>query len=185
MVADDPRANLVGCTALWGRLSNIIGRRSAILLAFAFFTSGTLGCALAPSMNAILAARLIAGCGGGGFVPCRSSWSMKVGLTDRVRFCARLLTVTAIIISDLVSLKDRGLYQGYVNLLFGAGSASGALLGGWVSDKFGWRCAPLPLTSPWLTVLDIDRQSASQADFRLNSDGLLGCRSSLWLSRSP
>ncbi|KAL7412507.1 major facilitator superfamily domain-containing protein [Mrakia frigida] len=121
-------------TPLWGRLSNIIGRRSAIITAMVFFTSGTLGCAISPSMGVILFSRLVAGCGGGG-----------------------LLTVTAIIISDLVSLQDRGLYQGYVNLLFGAGSASGAIFGGAVADRFGWRWAfgmqVLPLLVSFTLIL--------------------------------
>ncbi|KAK4685900.1 sedoheptulose-bisphosphatase, partial [Tremellales sp. Uapishka_1] len=52
-----------------------------------------------------------------------------------------LLAVTAIILSDLVSLADRGLYQGGVNVLFGAGAATGAVVGGWVADKWGWRMA--------------------------------------------
>ena len=60
-------------------------------------SGGTVMCAIAPSMYFVLFARAIAGAGSGG-----------------------LLTVTAIIISDLVSLADRGLYQGGVNVLFGA-----------------------------------------------------------------
>lgn len=69
-------------------------------------------------MNFILAARTVGGAGSGG-----------------------ILTVTAIIISDLVSTADRGLYQGLVNVLFGAGSASGAVIGGAVADRYGWRMA--------------------------------------------
>jgi hypothetical protein len=75
-------------TPLWGRLAAIIGRRQAILASMALFCAGTAGCALAPSMGAVLASRFVSGCGGGG-----------------------LLTVTAIIVSDLVSLQERGLYQ--------------------------------------------------------------------------
>ena len=75
-------------------------------------------CAIAPSMPFILFARAIAGAGSGG-----------------------LLTVTAIILSDLVSIADRGLYQGGANVLFGAGAASGAVLGGAVADQLGWRMA--------------------------------------------
>jgi len=51
------------------------------------------------------------------------------------------MSVTAIIISDLVSTADRGLYQGMVNLLFGTGSACGAVIGGAVADRWGWRMA--------------------------------------------
>ncbi|WVQ73605.1 hypothetical protein IAR50_003185 [Cryptococcus sp. DSM 104548] len=109
---------LTAMTPLYGRLAQVMGRKGCMLLALIFFLTGTVLCAVAPNMYFMLFARGIAGAGSGG-----------------------ILTVTAIIISDLVSLADRGLYQGGINLLFGAGSASGAILGGSISDKFGWRAA--------------------------------------------
>ena len=56
-------------TPLYGRLSDILGRKGAMLLALSLFGSGTLLCGVAPSMNVLLAARAIAGMGGGGSVP--------------------------------------------------------------------------------------------------------------------
>ncbi|ODN81091.1 hypothetical protein L202_03186 [Cryptococcus amylolentus CBS 6039] len=109
---------LTAMTPLYGRLAQVMGRKGCMLLALTFFLTGTVLCAVAPSMHFMLFARGVAGAGSGG-----------------------ILTVTAIIISDLVSLADRGLYQGGINLLFGAGSASGAILGGYIYDKFGWRAA--------------------------------------------
>lgn len=53
-------------TPLYGRLSDILGRKGAMLLALSFFGSGTLLCGIAPSMNVLIAARAIAGMGGGG-----------------------------------------------------------------------------------------------------------------------
>ncbi|KAL7421302.1 hypothetical protein Q5752_004187 [Cryptotrichosporon argae] len=114
---------LTAMTPLYGRLAQVLGRKGAMLLALFLFTTGSILCAIAPSMYFVLGARAIAGAGSGG-----------------------LLTVTAIIITDLVSTADRGLYQGGVNVLFGAGSATGAVLGGWVADRFGWRAAF------WMTV---------------------------------
>nr|WRH23635.1 Histidine phosphatase superfamily [Naematelia aurantialba] len=133
-------AYLLGLTAmtpLYGRLAQVMGRKGAMLLALGFFFTGTLGCAVAPSMTFILFARVIAGAGSGG-----------------------LLTVTAIIISDLVSLADRGLYQGGVNVLFGAGASTGAVLGGAVADRFGWRAAfwmqvPAILTATALVITQV------------------------------
>ncbi|GAA6002939.1 hypothetical protein JCM10207_001909 [Rhodosporidiobolus poonsookiae] len=105
-------------TPLYGRLSDIIGRRSALLIALTLFTSGTTLCGLAPSMNALLIGRLVAGMGGGG-----------------------LMAVSSITCSDLVPLKQRALFQGLANLWFGAGSGLGGPLGGFISDRFGWRTA--------------------------------------------
>lgn len=53
-------------TPLYGRLSDILGRKGAMLLALSLFGSGTLLCGIAPSMNVLIAARAIAGMGGGG-----------------------------------------------------------------------------------------------------------------------
>ena len=55
-------------TPLYGRLSDILGRKGAMLLALSLFGSGTLLCGIAPSMNVLIAARAIAGMGGGGWV---------------------------------------------------------------------------------------------------------------------
>lgn len=56
-------------TPLYGRLSDILGRKGAMLLALSLFGSGTLLCGIAPSMDVLIAARAIAGMGGGGSVP--------------------------------------------------------------------------------------------------------------------
>ncbi|PSR73635.1 hypothetical protein PHLCEN_2v10554 [Hermanssonia centrifuga] len=53
-------------TPLYGRLSDILGRKGAMLLALSLFGVGTLLCGLAPSMDSLIAARAIAGMGGGG-----------------------------------------------------------------------------------------------------------------------
>ena len=41
--------------------------------------------------------------------------------------------------SDIVALRDRGLWQGYINVIFCAGTSSGAPLGGFLADTIGWR----------------------------------------------
>ncbi|GAA5892113.1 hypothetical protein JCM5296_004065 [Sporobolomyces johnsonii] len=105
-------------TPLYGRLADLFGRRGALLTALTLFTVGTAGCGVAPSMNALLAARLIAGMGGGGIMACSS-----------------------IVASDLIPLKQRALFQGLANLWFGAGSGLGGPLGGFISDRWGWRAA--------------------------------------------
>lgn len=51
------------------------------------------------------------------------------------------MIIQAIIITDLVSIADRGLYQGGINVLFGAGAATGAVVGGAIADALGWRAA--------------------------------------------
>jgi MFS family permease len=52
-----------------------------------------------------------------------------------------IVSVGVIVLTDLVDLRHRGLLQGYSNILFGLGGALGGPLGGWISDRLGWRTA--------------------------------------------
>ncbi|TXT04389.1 hypothetical protein VHUM_04156 [Vanrija humicola] len=105
-------------TPIYGRLCNIIGRQASMLVSLFFFSLGNIMCAVAPSMQFLIAARAIAGIGGGG-----------------------LTSVGSTIMSDLVPITHRGIFQGYGNIMFGMGSGLGAPLGGIISDRLGWRWA--------------------------------------------
>lgn len=74
---------------VYGVLIDTLGRRFAMITACTFFGVGSVLCALAPGMWPLIAARAVAGLGGGG-----------------------LLTVSAVICTDLVHLRERGFYQG-------------------------------------------------------------------------
>lgn len=52
-----------------------------------------------------------------------------------------MTTVVSILMSDIVPLKDRGLWQGYINIIYAAGAGCGAPLGGLLADSVGWRWA--------------------------------------------
>ncbi|KAG8869816.1 hypothetical protein FRC20_000811 [Serendipita sp. 405] len=125
-------------TPLYGRLSDILGRKGAMLLAMTFFTFGTSLCGIAPSMEVLIAARAIAGMGGGG-----------------------LNSVSTIILSDLIPLRNRGLFQGLGNIVFGVGAGLGGSLGGYIVDTFGWRTVflfqiPLLLIASILIAAHVD-----------------------------
>ncbi|KAJ7179827.1 vacuolar amino acid permease [Mycena crocata] len=111
-------------TPLYGRLSDILGRKGAMLLALFLFGSGTILCGMAPSMETLILARAIAGMGGGGQVtPLRLTFRSSLTFSQRH------------------DRKQRGLYQGMANIAFGMGAAIGGPLGGWINDVFGWRSA--------------------------------------------
>ncbi|KAF8586896.1 vacuolar amino acid permease [Ramaria rubella] len=131
-------------TPLYGRLSDILGRKGAMLLALVLFTGGTLFCGIAPSMELLLVARAIAGMGGGG-----------------------MITVSNIVMTDLIPLKKRGLVHGMSNVLFGLGGGLGGPLGGWINDAFGWRWAfllqiPLLLVSIIIVAVKVNIQLPSE-----------------------
>ena len=103
---------------LYGKLSDIFGRKACLLFAYAVFGVGCLCCGLARNINQLIAARALAGIGGGG-----------------------MTTVVSILMSDIIPLRDRGQWQGYLNIIHATGSASGAPLGGLLADSIGWRWA--------------------------------------------
>lgn len=79
-------------------------------------------------------------------------------------------SVVSILITDIVPLRDRGIWQGYINIIFAAGTSTGAPLGGWLADSIGWRWpfigqAPLCLAAFLAVyyVLDLPKHSSSNA----------------------
>ena len=113
---------------LSGRLTDIFGRREGLLLCNVVFGLGTLLCGVAPSESVLITGRTIAGLGGGAMV-----------------------TICMFVAGDLVPLRKRGVLQGIGNIVIGAGSGIGGLLGGWINGLAGWRVAFL-VQVPFLIV---------------------------------
>ncbi|KAI5843028.1 putative MFS transporter [Morchella snyderi] len=101
---------------LYGRISDTIGRKVPFVFSCFVFTAATAWCALAGSMGSLIAARAVCGIGAGG-----------------------MLTMGAIVLSDILPIEIRGNYQSINNLAYGTGSALGAAVGGFLADSIGWR----------------------------------------------
>src|SRR5690349_14462232 len=102
-------------TPLYGKLSDIYGRRTTMLTAIAIFMAGSLACAVAPSMTALVLGRALQGLGGGG-----------------------LMALSQTIIADIVSPRERGRYQGYIGAVFATSSVGGPVLGGFLTEHLDW-----------------------------------------------
>ncbi|KAF7197016.1 Vacuolar membrane amino acid uptake transporter fnx2 [Pseudocercospora fuligena] len=103
---------------LYGKLSDIFGRKPCLLFGYTIFGLGCLGCGLAKDITQLVAARAFAGIGGGA-----------------------MTTVVSIVMSDICTLRERGQWQGYINIIYAAGAGAGAPLGGVAADYIGWRWA--------------------------------------------
>ncbi|KAG8703663.1 hypothetical protein FRC09_004018 [Ceratobasidium sp. 395] len=97
------------------RLSDIFGRKFILISVIILFAIGNLLCGFAQSAVWLFIARAISGIGGGG-----------------------INSLCMIIMSDIVSLKERGKYQGFLGAAVALGSGIGPLIGGALSTA-GWR----------------------------------------------
>ncbi|GGR70512.1 MULTISPECIES: MDR family MFS transporter [Streptomyces] len=116
-------------TPLYGKLSDIHGRRPVYLAAIGLFTAGSLLCGCATSIYELAAFRAVQGLGGGG-----------------------LMSLAMTIVADITTPRERGRYQGYFMAVFGGASIVGPLAGGALADREtllgidGWR---------WIFLLNV------------------------------
>jgi EmrB/QacA subfamily drug resistance transporter len=101
---------------LWGKLSDIWGRKPIIMLANAVFMAGSLIAALANSIGLLIGGRVIQGIGGGG-----------------------LVTLVYICIGDLFSMRDRPKYYGILGMVWAIASGVGPIIGGAFTEEVSWR----------------------------------------------
>ncbi len=103
-------------TPLYGKLSDIYGRRLMFQSAIVIFVAGSMLCGLSQDMLQLIVFRGIQGIGAGG-----------------------LMAMAFAIIGDIVSPRERGRYTGYLGAVFAVASVAGPLLGGFFVDNLTWR----------------------------------------------
>ncbi|KAJ7302380.1 MFS general substrate transporter [Mycena albidolilacea] len=114
-----PSAYLLTSTCfqpLYGRFSDIFGRKSALCLAMSLFMVGNLISGFSKTIVQLIVFRGFAGAGGGG-----------------------LVSMMQIVVSDIVSLRERGKYQGIIGGVVAIGYAIGPVIGGALAQNVGWR----------------------------------------------
>ncbi|WP_413318272.1 MDR family MFS transporter [Agrococcus sp. 1P02AA] len=125
-------------TPIYGKLSDIFGRRPLFLIAIVLFLIGSVACSFAQDMVQLAAFRAIQGLGAGG-----------------------LMSLPMTIMADVLSPRERAKYQGYFLAVFGVSSILGPLIGGLLAgaDQIlfleGWRWVflfnlPIGVAAVWM-----------------------------------
>jgi EmrB/QacA subfamily drug resistance transporter len=126
-VASASLLTMTASTPLWGKLSDIAGRKLMFQTALLIFVIASVGAGLSQNIGHLIAARALQGLGAGG-----------------------LSALAQVILGDVVEPRQRGRYAGYMGAVFGVATVAGPLLGGFIvdADGLGWRwcfyvCVPL------------------------------------------
>ncbi|MBF6618706.1 MAG: MFS transporter [Patulibacter sp.] len=103
-------------TPIWGKLADLFDRKALIQAGIVIFLIGSVLAGLATSTSWLISARAVQGVGIGA-----------------------LTALVQVILSDLVSPRERGKYMGYLGAVFGLGTVAGPVIGGLVTDNLGWH----------------------------------------------
>ena len=103
-------------TPIWGKFADLFNRKLLIQLALVVFVLGSALAGFAQDTGTLIVFRVMQGLGGGG-----------------------LAALSQIIMADIISPRERGRYAGLFGAVMALGTIGGPLLGGVVTDAFGWR----------------------------------------------
>ncbi len=139
-------------TPVYGKLSDIYGRRALLLPAIVLFVAASMLCGAAQTLWQLILARALQGLGGAG-----------------------LMAMAQAAIADVVSPRERGRYQGYMAGAWAVASIAGPVVGGWVTDALSWRwifwinlpigAVAFALSSRALRLLVVRRDQQSRIDY--------------------
>ncbi|MBG0830935.1 MFS transporter [Planomonospora sp. ID67723] len=128
-VASATLLTMTASTPLWGKLSDLYGRKLMFQTSLVVFVLSSVAAGFAQDMGQLIAARAVQGIGAGG-----------------------LAALPQIILGDVVEPRERGRYGGYIGAVFGVSTVAGPLLGGFIVDNLSWRwtfwiCVPLAVVA--------------------------------------
>lgn len=137
-------------TPLYGKLSDIHGRRATLFVAIGIFVLGSVICALAPTLLGLIVGRAVQGLGGGG-----------------------LMALAQTVIGDLVPPKERGRFTVYISATWAISSIAGPILGGVIAEHVHWTLIfwlnlPLAAAAVAMTSRTLQRLPWQRREHRLD-----------------
>lgn len=153
-VASASLLTMTASTPLWGKLSDIAGRKLMFQTALIIFVAASVGAGLSQNIGQLIAARAFQGLGVGG-----------------------LSALAQVILGDVVEPRQRGRYAGFMGAVFGVSTVAGPLLGGFIvdADGLGWRwcfyvCVPLAVVA-FLVIQKVLQLPKVRRDTRIDVFG--------------
>ncbi|KAJ2817311.1 hypothetical protein IWW50_006213, partial [Coemansia erecta] len=107
---------LISLQSIFSKVSEIFGRLQVLIVSLVVFCVGSAICGAAANMNMLIAGRAVAGCGACG-----------------------LSTMVQLILIDLLPLRKRATYMGFMSFMSTLGVVSGPIIGGAIADHWLWR----------------------------------------------
>jgi len=139
---------------VYGQLRDVYGGKRVMFVALGVFFAGSLLCAVSTSVEMLALARILQGLGGGG-----------------------LMTLSQALIGETIPPRERARYQGYLAGVMVTSSAFGPVVGGYLTQHFGWRSVflinlPLGIIAALLT-LRLQSRPAREQPWAFDGMGLI------------
>lgn len=103
-------------TPIWGKLADLTSKKMLLQLSLVIFVLGSMVAGLAHDPMWLITSRVFQGLGAGG-----------------------LGALGQIVLAEIISPRERGKYMGIMGAIMAVSTVGGPLLGGWITDAFGWR----------------------------------------------
>ncbi len=138
---------------LFGKMSDIYGRRAMLIAGVGVFVVGSVICALAPNLVTLIIGRAVQGLGGGGILP-----------------------IAQAVMGDAIAPRERGRYQAYMGTMWISAGLAGPVLGGLMAQHFHWSVifwinVPLGILAGVMLYVNLKRLPRNERRHKLDIVG--------------